>query len=192
MQRRGSHPRRATGFTLVEMLMVLTVGMILLMIGVPSFNSFIKGNRLTSQVNALSGTLSGARAEAIAQRNTVTVCGSSTGTSCNGAWGSGWISFLDLDADGTVDAGETVLGVADDVPPNVGIVFVGATTVRYNNQGFAIAGSSGTLRLCDDRGSRYGRALVVSPTGRVSVATDTDSPKDGIVDDANGNNIACP
>ena len=88
--------------------------------------------------------------------------------------------------------GDVVLKRVNSVPDTINVAFVGATTVRFNSQGFAVAGSSGTMRFCDERGDTYGRALNISATGRVSVATDTDSSPDGIVDDAAGTNIDCP
>lgn len=181
------------GFTLVELLMVLVVGVILLTIGAPAFNDTVKNNRLVASLNALSGMLGSARAEAIAQRATVTVCGSSDGESCDGEWAQGWISFLDGDNDGTADADDTVLRQANAVPGTISVALVGDdATVSYDSQGFARTGANSTFRLCDNRGDTHGRALLVSSTGRVSVATDTDATPDGIVDDADGDNIDCP
>ena len=182
------------GFTLIEMMVVLALALVLLTIGVPSFNQIIKNNRLIAQANALSGLLASARSEAITQRAVVTVCGSSNGTACDAQWSVGWISFLDVNGNAAVDVsdGDTVLKHMNTVPDKVNVALVGATTVRFNSQGFAVAGSSGTMRFCDDRGDTHGRALNISATGRVSVATDTDSTPDGIVDDAGGTNISCP
>ncbi len=182
------------GFTLVEMMVVLALALVLLTIGVPSFNQIIKNNRLIAQTNALSGLLASARSEAITQRAVVTVCGSSDGTACDGQWSAGWISFLDVNGNATVNTGDgdTVLKYVNTVPDTVGVALDGATTVRFNSQGFAVAGSSGTMLFCDDRGDTHARALNISATGRVSVATDTDATPDGIVDDAGGTNISCP
>ena len=193
-RRMGGRPAEG-GFTLVELLMVLVVGVILLTIGAPAFNDTVKNNRLVASMNALSGMLGSARAEAIAQRATVTICSSTDGAECDeDEWGKGWISFLDLDNDGEVevDDGETVLRRANAVPGTISVALVGVTTVRYGSQGFATTGANSTFRLCDDRGDTHGRALLVSSTGRVSVATDTDAEPDGIVDDAAGGNIDCP
>lgn len=182
------------GFTLVEMMVVLALAVVLLTIGVPSFSQIIKNNRLIAQTNALSGLLASARSEAITRRAVVTVCGSSNGTACDGQWSVGGISFLDVNGNAVVNTGDgdAVLKYVNRVPDKVNIALVGATTVRFNSQGFAVAGSAGTLRFCDDRGNKYARALNISATGRVSVATDTDTTPDGIVDDAGGTNISCP
>lgn len=182
------------GFTLVELLMVLVVGVILLTIGAPAFNDTVKNNRLVASMNALSGMLGSARAEAIAQRATVTVCSSTDGAECDeDEWEKGWISFLDLDNDGAVDADDTVLRRANAVPGTISVALAGDdATVSYDSQGFARTGANSTFRLCDNRGDAHGRALLVSSTGRVSVATDTSATPDGIVDDADGDNIDCP
>ncbi len=178
------------GFTLIELLMVLTVAAVLLTLAGPGFSRLIQDNRLTVTSNAIAGTLNAARSEAIAQRKIVTVCSSANGSDCGGNWGNGWISFLDENGDATRDAGDEILRHHASLPPSVSVSLSGATDIRFTSQGFVLPGSSGTLLVCDARGSLHARALIVSNTGRVSVATDSDA--DGIVNDADGDNIECP
>ena len=183
---------KATGMTLIELLVTLAVAMILLSSGVPGFSTLIWNNRLVAAANAVSGALAEARSESISQRRPVTVCGSSSGSTCDGAWSEGAVAFLDANANGAIDAGDAVHRTFMNPVPSVTVALSGPTTIRYSSMGWLSPGAAGTFRLCDQRGSRFGRALLVSATGRVSVATDTDTPADGIVDDAAGANISCP
>jgi type IV fimbrial biogenesis protein FimT len=184
--------RKESGMTLVELLVALAVAMLLLSAGIPGFTTLTRNNRLVASANTLAGLLGEARSESVSQRRTVSVCGSSAGTSCDAAWATGAVAFLDADADGVIDTGEAVLRQISNPVPSVTIALSGPTTVRYTSMGWLAANSAGTFRFCDARGNRYARALLLSSTGRVSTATDTDSPADGIVDDAGGSNISCP
>src|SRR3974377_583045 len=87
--------KRATGFTLTEMMVVMAIVAILLSVGVPSYRYITNSYRMSSEVNGLLGDLMYARAEAIKEGNGVTVCASANRTTCSGAaaWQSGWIIF---------------------------------------------------------------------------------------------------
>lgn len=104
--------RAESGMTLIELLITIVVAGILLMIAVPSFVSLTQRNRVAAEINGLSATLQYARAEAVKEGQPVTVCVSSTGTSCATAstpWQSGWIVFSDPNGNQTVDSGDLVL-----------------------------------------------------------------------------------
>lgn len=99
------------GFTLIELLVTVAVAAVLAALAVPSFTSLINTNRLVAQANALVAGLQEARVEALRSNRRVTLCRSSNGTSCNtgaGAWTS-WISFVDINGNQVVDAGDTLL-----------------------------------------------------------------------------------
>ena len=103
--------RSMSGFTITELMMVIAICAILLVIGVPSFKYVTVSNRISTEVNGLLGDMQYARSMAIKQGLPVTVCASTDGANCNGgaAWQSGWIVFLDSNANQIVDANEAVL-----------------------------------------------------------------------------------
>ena len=178
--------------TLIELLVALAVAVVLVTVGVPGFTTITKNNRLVASANTLAGLLGEARSESVSRRRPVSVCGSASGTACDANWSVGAIAFLDANANGTIDTGDTVLRRSVNPVAAVTVALSGPTAVRYSSMGWIAVNSAGTFRVCDDRGSRYARALQVSATGRVSSATDTDNPPDGVVDDASGANINCP
>lgn len=61
------------GFTLLELMVALTVLAILLSVGVPSFATFTQNNRVTTQTNELVSALNLARSEAIRRGAPTTV-----------------------------------------------------------------------------------------------------------------------
>lgn len=175
--------RDQQGFTLTELVITLAILAILLGIAVPSFESTIASNRLTTATNDLLGSLAHARSEAIRRGQRVTVCISADGATCaaNGGWGQGWISFLDTNragASASVDnANETILGSGAAQPANVTIQgnANAAQFVSFSptGQSLSMAGGLqvGTIRVCststaliDDRRARN---LVINAAGRV-------------------------
>jgi type IV fimbrial biogenesis protein FimT len=125
----------ARGFTLFELVVVMGIAGILLMVAIPSYRYVTSSNRVAAEMNGLLGDLQYARAEAIRQGLPVSVCISSTGTSCDNvagtpSWNTGWIVFSDANGNRTVDAGDNVLRIQN--------VFTGSDTLTANNQISAI------------------------------------------------------
>lgn len=99
---------RDAGFSLVELMIAIVILATLVSIGVPSFQNTIRDNRLATQTNSLVGTLNFARSESIKRRLPVVVCRTDSGTNCsnngNGTWESGWIVFVDTNANNQIEA----------------------------------------------------------------------------------------
>ncbi len=95
------------GFSLVELIVAITILALLISVGVPSYQNIIRDNRLVAQTNSLVGTLNLARSESIKRRSPVIVCRTDNGNSCSnngaGTWETGWIAFVDDNADGNPD-----------------------------------------------------------------------------------------
>jgi type IV fimbrial biogenesis protein FimT len=99
------------GLTVIELLVVVAIVAILASLATPSFTNSLLRNRATAEVNQLAGDLQFARAEAIKEGQTVTICTSSNGTTCQMStnWNGGWIIFSDANGNQKVDTGETIL-----------------------------------------------------------------------------------
>jgi len=157
------------GFTLIELLVTITVLAIILGVGVPGLRDFVLNNRQVSAVNEMVGSLQYARTEAVTRNRSVSLCPSSNGTSCSGSdWAVGWIVFDDLDGDGSVDGGETVLRQVEalnrlDFVSDGGIA--GAVTYRRNGRAMA----TGNFTVCDSRGASDGKVVILDLSGRPRV-----------------------
>lgn len=132
----------ASGVTLLELMVVVAVVAVLLGIAVPSFVKMTQTNRVAGEINALSGDLQFARAEAIKEGLPVTICTSSNGSSCLGSssWSTGWIVFSDANGTQTVDAGDVVL--RKQIPWTNSDTFIAdnsTVAVTYSRDGFATA-----------------------------------------------------
>src|SRR5687768_16683450 len=96
---------RARGFTIMELMLAITVLGVLLAIGIPSFAEITRNNRTAAQTNDLVTALQIARNEASKRGLPVLVCAAANATTCAAAdtsnWANGWLIFVD--ASGTAD-----------------------------------------------------------------------------------------
>ena len=96
------------GFTLVELLVVMTIGAILVAAAVPSMSYFIATTRTSNATNTMVASFELARSEAIRRNTIVSVCrtldpnATEATIACSNAagagyaagdWGSGWFMF---------------------------------------------------------------------------------------------------
>ncbi len=131
---------RAGGFTLVELLVVMTISAILLGIAVPSYQGTMARYRVSTEVNSLVGDLQYARSEAVKQGMTVTMCSSSDGQTCNGAsWATGHIVLANpaSAAIPSVANGAVLLRVQQAFSGTDQVINGGITAVSFNREGFA-------------------------------------------------------
>ncbi len=148
--------RRGSGFTLVEMMIVLAVMAIIAAIAVPSFQSVITTNTLATQANDLVAALNYARSEAVKRRQTVTL------TANNGTnWENGWTITA---ADGTL------LRNYDALQGNTTLTAT-VNSVQYLASGFTNSGVNITFDLCLKTGE-IGRQIELTPIGRPHTDTD--------------------
>ena len=78
-------PRSGRGFTLIELMVTLTIAAILLAFGMPQMREFIADQRVRSAISDIHGDLVFARADALGnQRRTVVVA--KTGMDWNAGW----------------------------------------------------------------------------------------------------------
>lgn len=155
------------GFTLIELMVTLSVASILLSVAVPSYRSFVQDTLLITQSNSFYSALALAKGEAIKRNALVRLCPSTTGTSCvdGGIWSNGWIIFVDSNSNRTVDAAEQILQVTPAFTGGNTIIATNSGMITFRQDGFS-PGSAGTYSVCDARGSDYSKSIVLSQQGR--------------------------
>jgi type IV fimbrial biogenesis protein FimT len=161
--------KKETGFTVIELMVTLSVAVVLVTMAVPAFNTFVQNNRITVQANDLVTAINLSRDEALKRRTTVTVCSSADGASCGGDWHDGWIIFTDADADSTVDVGtDQVLRAWGALAGGATITTI-PTSLRYSGIGLVNTNAVFQLRIPDCKGN-LARDINVSVTGQPSVS----------------------
>jgi type IV fimbrial biogenesis protein FimT len=159
--------KKNSGFTLLELMITMTLVALVMAIGIPSMRDFIKNDRLVTQINTMVGHLAYARSEAVTRHQPVILCASSNQTSCSSNdWADGWILFVDSDNNSDFSAGEAMLRQHQALSGGVTFTSSVGSVVTYDERGFA-PNSIGTFSLCDDRGTANMKSISISATGRV-------------------------
>jgi type IV fimbrial biogenesis protein FimT len=84
--------RPSRGFTLIELMVTLAIGVILMMVAIPSLTTYKRNAELTSATNTLLSAINAARGEAMKRGMNAMVLPT------DGAnWNSGWVVFVDKD-----------------------------------------------------------------------------------------------
>lgn len=154
--------RRAGGFTLIELIVAITVLAILLTIGVPSIQKLIKDNRVTSQTNELVALINFARNESIRRNDSITVELTSNA--------NGWSGEVKDPAGAGADPC-TATGALRCAEYNQVLLTSGTVTFDFNNRGYVDGFSQVDLAMehTDCAGNRQRREITILPTGQVSL-----------------------
>ncbi|MGA3158295.1 MAG: GspH/FimT family pseudopilin [Steroidobacteraceae bacterium] len=171
----GRRPLRKSlaGFTMIELLVVVTMVVILGALAIPAFTNVTTSNRVASQINGLLGDIQYARAEAIKEGLSVGVCSSTDGLTCSGTntWTTGWIVFADSAGNGVVAANEPVLRVQKALTGSNTLTADNNTNfIVFNRDGFAF-GLPGTVTFSlhsPTSVNAYTRCLSVNLVGRLA------------------------
>lgn len=165
------------GFTLIELMITLGIAGILFGIALPNFSSVMLNAARTNVTNEFALAMTYARTEAVKRGMTVTVCSRSTDTACSAGanWDKGWLVFVDVNGNGSVDnpgVTDQILKVHEALPGNHSLRAGTLPRVSFKNTGFS-PGFSDTFRLCDIRGASQGKSIAVSLQGRLRTQTGT-------------------
>lgn len=88
----GRLPKAQSGFTLIEIMVVVALIAILASLAVPSWTQLLVRNSVRASVNDFSLSLQFARSQAVLLNSPVTLCPSSDGANCTATdYAAGWI-----------------------------------------------------------------------------------------------------
>ena len=179
------------GFTLVEVMIAISVLGILMSLSVPSFSAMLKRHKASGEANNLVSLIYLARSEAIKNNQVVTICRSESGLVCGNDWKNGWLMFVDNNRNGVKDINEKIIrsGQAGNGYQVSFRAFGSNRYLRFTPLGITLS-QNGTFTLCPaENDDRYARAVIISKTARARLAKDSDG--DGIYEAANGSPLSC-
>lgn len=167
------------GFTLIELMITITIVAIVAAIAAPSFTEIIRNNQITTETNRLVSGLKLARSEAIKRSAPVTVCFSSVTTSCDGE-PERLLVFRDTTMGNTTapDANQPaeLIKVIDGLNANINKAQSNDTNFfRYNNLGRLInvnVNAPSTITLSDSdctAGAEQAQQIVLGADGHATI-----------------------
>ena len=141
--------RQKSGFTVIELIVAVTILGILTTVALPNFVQFMRNQRVKTASFDVFSTLVLARSEAVTRNTTVTV----TPQSGTNDWTAGW--RVNIGAE-TVRSQEAV--------PN--IAMTGPTAVTYNGSGRLTAALASGIQISAAGSGDHVRCITVDPSGR--------------------------
>jgi type IV fimbrial biogenesis protein FimT len=170
---------RPRGYTLMELLMALSLLATFLAWAVPTLTEVIHSVRVHAGTQALANSLLLARSEAVKRNARVVMCKSAGGSTCvSGAgWEQGWIVFQDVNNNALLDPEEHVVYREEPLPQ--GLRMSGNTPVSHyvsytpygRTKQLSGAFQAGTFTVCTKSGKHVqARQVVINNVGRARVA----------------------
>ncbi|QKE64489.1 GspH/FimT family protein [Aquipseudomonas campi] len=159
--------RKSSGFTLIEMMIVIAIVAVIASYGIPQFNSMMQNGRLSTQVNELQGLMQLARSEAATNRVVTRICGSTDQATCNtNNWEGGAILFRDRDNNGSASTAELVRVMPAVTNGNTIRGVTGAISFLADGT----LASAAMLRICDTRGAESSRQVRLNTAGQSRIS----------------------
>jgi type IV fimbrial biogenesis protein FimT len=181
------------GFTLIELMVSVSVTSILAAIAVPNFSAFLSQMRVDNEISVLHRLLFTARNAAINNALPVTICPLNDDNQCTTQWQNEISVFIDLNNNNTYDPinSEILLrtksAIRDDDKLQYGLW---RSRIIYAPTGRTAGwGSNGTFKYCPKGYPEQSRAIRIATSGRLYISSDID--QDGRDEVRSGGQINC-
>lgn len=157
-------PNKDQGFTLVELLITVSLLAIIYSIAVPALGNLIAYNRQQALLMQVQAAVQKARAKAVIQRRMIVLCGISDAVTCSLDWSRGWLTV----AEGTQEIlNVTEISLADELRwsgfGDQRVLFIENGTTRNN----------GRFYQCYKQ--RIAWQLILNRQGRLKLGTAADN-----------------
>jgi len=178
-------------FTLIELLITISIAWILLGIALPSFGDMLDRKKVSANVQRLVKTLQLARSTAINDNVKVTVCPINHSLNCTRNWSTGYMSFVDTNGDRQYNQDDRVLYQYSSEDENATLslrAFGHRNSLQWLETGITNH-QNGSFELCYSSEADKSRALFLTKAGRIRFSKDTDG--DNIHENSTGGRISC-
>ncbi len=181
------------GFTLIELMVSVSITSILSCIAIPNFNDFITKMRVDNEISTLNRLLFLARNTAINSSKVVTICPLNNALKCTNNWQQELSVFIDDNANGIYEPTlkEHLLKVKTSIKKGDKLHYaLGRTNIMFAPTGHLSGwGKNGTFRYCPKNSQEHNRAIRLATSGRLYQSVDKNH--DGIDELRTGGKIRC-
>lgn len=180
--------RHQKGWTLIELLVTLTISSLLLGFSINGFSALQERSKATLAINRLAFGIQNARHAALTRRQVITLCPSSDGINCGRNWDDTLILFS---GDPSSPSKKIIQHYA--ASPHSGKIiwrsFRQDNKLQMNVNGLTLA-YNGTFIYCPPSNNpKNAKALVLNKSGRTRIAQDLNG--DGIPDISKTESVSC-
>lgn len=183
--------QRQNGFTIIELIICITIIAILLTIALPSFSNLLIENKVSSQVQKLTQTLQLSRTRAITNNIRVTICPIDKSTTCSKDWSTGYMSFIDINGDRQYNENDTIIFQHTENNKKITLnwrAFGHKRSLQWLATGITNH-QNGSFEFCYEGSPKKSRALFITKAGRIRFSKDTDG--DEFHENSKGGVITC-
>lgn len=183
---------KCKGFTLVELMVSISILAISLSIAIPNLSVFIVKLRVDNEISELFRLLLSARNAAINANQNVTVCPLNDASQCNTDW-QGQISvFIDTNNNKILDIANNEFVIRSKANIKSGDLLVYGKkrdSIIYQPTGRLSGLSNGTFRYCPQEHSSLSRGIIIAQSGRLYASSDLNN--NGIDENRSSVEIKC-
>lgn len=164
--------KKTTGFTLIELMVVVGIVSIMMMIAVPTLKQSMINNRLMFEAQSLYNIIIFSRTEAIRRNDYISVCPSINGTSCSGKdYSKGTIVYLNSAMSG-LSTSSQIIKVYDGWSVGDKASFVVGNDITFTGSGNSKTNTISSLLVCNPTYNSYnlninliGKTTIIKNTG---------------------------
>lgn len=182
--------RKYRGFTLLELVITLSIGALLAAISIPAVSRNLDSWQLRADLRELNHLIRYARSQAMNTSSQVTLCPLNTSQQCSRNWRLNITAFSDKNRNNRLDSSEVIHKRYSQQGRKTSINFAafGPGYLRFQPNG--LASDNGAFTVCPrDADIKKARQVVINRSGRAYISKDKDG--DGVVEYGNDKEPRC-
>jgi len=181
---------KINGFTLIELMISVSITSILVAIAIPNYNDFIVKMRVDNEISQLHRMLLITRNTAINSGQRTIICPLDNALKCTTQWQNELSIFIDVNDNKEFDNNEKIISMKASINSNDKLVYgKGRTKITFKPTGQLSGLANGTFRYCPISYKKYSRGIIVARSGRLYQSSDIDN--DGIDENRGNKEISC-